>query len=47
MGAGEYVSVTSQRELLKASMLSPHTGAALPELDVNANEWRWYTGRAV
>ncbi|WP_101947293.1 VIT1/CCC1 family protein [Mycobacterium sp. 3519A] len=38
MGAGEYVSVTSQRELLEASTPSPEAGAALPELDVNANE---------
>ena len=38
MGAGEYVSVSSQRELLEASSPSPHTGAALPELDVDANE---------
>lgn len=38
MGAGEYVSVRSQRELLEASTPSPHTGAALPELDVDANE---------
>ncbi|CAN5231919.1 VIT1/CCC1 transporter family protein [soil metagenome] len=38
MGAGEYVSVRSQRELLEAS--SPHLDAtgALPDLDVNANE---------
>jgi VIT1/CCC1 family predicted Fe2+/Mn2+ transporter len=38
MGAGEYVSVRSQRELLEASTPSPHTGAALPQLDVDANE---------
>jgi VIT1/CCC1 family predicted Fe2+/Mn2+ transporter len=38
MGAGEYVSVNSQRELLEASTPSPEAGAALPELDVNANE---------
>jgi VIT1/CCC1 family predicted Fe2+/Mn2+ transporter len=38
MGAGEYVSVSSQRELLEASTPSPHTGAALPQLDVDANE---------
>ncbi|MFG1932151.1 VIT1/CCC1 family protein [Mycobacterium sp. NPDC048908] len=38
MGAGEYVSVNSQRELLDASTPSPEAGAALPELDVNANE---------
>jgi VIT1/CCC1 family predicted Fe2+/Mn2+ transporter len=38
MGAGEYVSVNSQRELLEASTPSPDAGTALPELDVNANE---------
>jgi len=38
MGAGEYVSVNSQRELLEASTPSPEAGAALPQLDVNANE---------
>ena len=39
MGAGEYISVRSQRELLAAS--TPHTADAphvLPHLDVNANE---------
>ena len=38
MGAGEYVSVRSQRELLEASTPNLHTGAALPQLDVEANE---------
>ena len=38
MGAGEYVSVSSQRELLEASAPSPHVGSALTQLDVNANE---------
>ena len=38
MGAGEYVSVSSQRELLEASSPNPDTGAALPQLDVDANE---------
>jgi VIT1/CCC1 family predicted Fe2+/Mn2+ transporter len=38
MGAGEYVSVRSQRELLEASAPSPQAGAALPGLDINANE---------
>jgi vacuolar iron transporter family protein len=38
MGAGEYVSVNSQRELLQASMPSPEAGSALPQLDVDANE---------
>src|SRR6476660_8630573 len=38
MGAGEYVSARSQRELLEASTPNPDTGAALPQLDVEANE---------
>ncbi|MCW2691295.1 MAG: putative rane protein [Mycobacterium sp.] len=38
MGAGEYVSVRSQRELLEASTPNPQANAALPELDVDANE---------
>ncbi|HCA51549.1 MAG TPA: rubrerythrin family protein, partial [Mycobacterium sp.] len=38
MGAGEYVSVSSQRELLEASTPSPHVGGALAQLDVDANE---------
>ena len=38
MGAGEYVSVRSQRELLEASAPNPATGSALPHLDVDANE---------
>jgi VIT1/CCC1 family predicted Fe2+/Mn2+ transporter len=38
MGAGEYVSVSSQRELLEASTPSPNVGTALTELDVDANE---------
>nr|WP_211290733.1 VIT1/CCC1 family protein [Kineococcus xinjiangensis] len=38
MGAGEYVSVRSQRELLEASNPDPQAQAALPFLDVNANE---------
>ena len=38
MGAGEYVSVSSQRELLEASTPNPDTGSVLPQLDVNANE---------
>ncbi len=38
MAAGEYVSVSSQRELLQASAPSPHVGSALTQLDVNANE---------
>ncbi len=38
MGAGEFISIRSQRELLEAS--TPAAGAvhALPHLDVNANE---------
>jgi VIT1/CCC1 family predicted Fe2+/Mn2+ transporter len=38
MGAGEYVSVRSQRELLEASTPDPGTRDALPHLDVDANE---------
>lgn len=38
MGAGEFVSVRSQRELLSASTPGDRTGAVLPHLDVDANE---------
>lgn len=38
MGAGEYVSVRSQRELLEASHPDPDAPAFLPHLDVDANE---------
>ena len=38
MGAGEYVSVSSQRELLDASLPHPDAGSAVPRLDVDANE---------
>ncbi len=38
MGAGEYVSVRSQRELLQASTPDRHAGAAVPALDVDVNE---------
>lgn len=38
MGAGEYVSVRSQRELLEASRPDPQSHHALPDLDVDANE---------
>lgn len=38
MAAGEYVSVTSQRELLAASRPDPDSERALPHLDVDANE---------
>lgn len=38
MGAGEYVSVRSQRELLAASRPDPESHRALPDLDVDANE---------
>lgn len=38
MAAGEYISVTSQRELLEASDPAPNTNAAIARLDVNANE---------
>ncbi|GGF20765.1 VIT1/CCC1 transporter family protein [Subtercola lobariae] len=38
MGAGEYVSVRSQRELLESTTPSAEANDALPNLDVNANE---------
>ena len=38
MGAGEYVSVRSQRELLDATTPSPVTRDSVPFLDVDANE---------
>jgi VIT1/CCC1 family predicted Fe2+/Mn2+ transporter len=38
MGAGEYVSVRSQRELLEASTPDPAARSALQHLDVDANE---------
>ena len=38
MGAGEYVSVRSQRELLDASTPDARARDAYPHLDVNANE---------
>ena len=38
MGAGEYVSVRSQRELLEASRPDPAAIDAVPDLDVGANE---------
>jgi len=38
MGAGEYVSVRSQRELLEASTPDPDTHQSLSQLDANANE---------
>ncbi|MES2094294.1 MAG: VIT1/CCC1 family protein [Actinomycetota bacterium] len=38
MGAGEYVSVRSQRELLEASTPDPESNRALRHLDVDANE---------
>ncbi len=38
MGAGEYVSVRSQRELLEASRPDAEAAAALLHLDVDANE---------
>ena len=38
MGAGEYVSVHSQRELLEASTPDPHAHEAVSQLDANANE---------
>jgi VIT1/CCC1 family predicted Fe2+/Mn2+ transporter len=38
MAAGEYISVSSQRELLAASRPDEAATAAIPELDVDANE---------
>ena len=38
MGAGEFVSVRSQRELLAASTPNPQANTIVPELDVNENE---------
>lgn len=38
MGAGEYISVSSQRELLNASDPRPQQGSSVAALDVNANE---------
>ncbi|WP_207457163.1 VIT1/CCC1 transporter family protein [Herbiconiux sp. SYSU D00978] len=38
MGAGEYVSVRSQRELHEASTPDPRARRAVPHLDVDANE---------
>lgn len=38
MGAGEFVSVRSQRELLSASSPDPDANHVVPDLDVDANE---------
>ncbi|MFD1505822.1 rubrerythrin family protein [Georgenia yuyongxinii] len=38
MGAGEYVSVRSQRELLESSTPDPEAHSVIPDLDVDANE---------
>lgn len=38
MGAGEWISVSSQRELLSASLPDQDAHRSLPSLDVNANE---------
>ncbi|WP_291478932.1 VIT1/CCC1 family protein [Corynebacterium sp.] len=38
MAAGEYVSVTSQKELLQASTPDPNATTAVPKLDVDRNE---------
>ncbi len=38
MAAGEFVSVSSQRELLESSSPALHKGGTVPDLDVNANE---------
>ncbi|WP_448070540.1 VIT1/CCC1 transporter family protein [Georgenia yuyongxinii] len=39
MGAGEYVSVRSQRELLDSSTPDPEAHSVIPHLDVDANEF--------
>ena len=38
MAAGEYISVSSQRELIRASDPDPDAEARLPDLDLDANE---------
>ena len=38
MAAGEFVSVSSQRELLESSSPNPNRGRAITDLDVDANE---------
>ncbi len=38
MGAGEFVSVQSQREMLEATEPNGYADAALPDLDLDANE---------
>jgi VIT1/CCC1 family predicted Fe2+/Mn2+ transporter len=38
MGAGEFVSVRSQRELLESTEPNNYADAALPDLDLDANE---------
>ena len=38
MGAGEYISVRSQRELLAASAPDPTSRRVVPDLDIEANE---------
>jgi len=38
MGAGEFISIRSQRELLEASAPDPDAASAIPHLDVDANE---------
>ncbi|MCW4456775.1 VIT1/CCC1 family protein [Microbacterium sp. MPKO10] len=38
MGAGEFVSVRSQRELLSSTLPNPETTKVLPNLDAEANE---------
>ncbi len=46
MGAGEYVSVRSQRELLTASAPHPRPGARWPTSTSTRTSSRWSTGRA-
>ena len=38
MAAGEYVSVSSQQELLEANSPNPDAGRSVPKLDVEENE---------
>lgn len=38
MGAGEWISVSSQRELLDASKPDPNAHRSVPDLDIDANE---------
>ena len=46
MGAGEYVSVNSQRELLQASTPDPQPALRCPISTSMPTSWHWSTGRA-